>query len=197
MRAEIGKTVKMHRSGGSRTVIVPKDWLLWVGFQDTDTEALLVLDEGGIQIRPPHGQLSQPLLAWLDALLEGLGPKDVPRLLSQPIPDFNLAGDALSLAMQTFEQLVIHSTHPAYLQATKHLELELQRRTDWLKESPKQPWPLGVTMPLNWAAMAVVARARAGAGPKTDRLLRPWRAIASGKAVWWVPSSLARPRAGR
>jgi len=52
MEAEQRKIVRLNRSGGSRSVTVPKTWLRRIGLGDDSERAELVLTEGGITIEP-------------------------------------------------------------------------------------------------------------------------------------------------
>lgn len=52
MKAEQRKTVRLNRSGGSRSVTVPKTWLRRIGLDDESEQAMLVLAEHGITIEP-------------------------------------------------------------------------------------------------------------------------------------------------
>lgn len=52
MKTEQRKTVRLNRSGGSRSVTVPKAWLRRIGVDDDSEQARLVLTESGITIEP-------------------------------------------------------------------------------------------------------------------------------------------------
>ncbi len=52
MKTEQHKTVHLNRSGGSRSVTVPKTWLRRIGVDDDAERARLVLTENGITIEP-------------------------------------------------------------------------------------------------------------------------------------------------
>lgn len=52
MEAEQRKVVRLNRSGGSRSVTVPKTWLRRIGLGDDSERAELVLTENGITIEP-------------------------------------------------------------------------------------------------------------------------------------------------
>lgn len=52
MEVEQRKTVRLNRSGGSRSVTVPKTWLRRIGLGDESELAELVLTEKGIVIEP-------------------------------------------------------------------------------------------------------------------------------------------------
>jgi hypothetical protein len=52
MKAEQRKVVRLNRSGGSRSVTVPKTWLRRIGLSDDTEQAELVLTETGITIEP-------------------------------------------------------------------------------------------------------------------------------------------------
>jgi hypothetical protein len=52
MEAEQRKIVRLHRSGGSRSVTVPKTWLRRIGLGDESARAELVLTENRISIEP-------------------------------------------------------------------------------------------------------------------------------------------------
>jgi hypothetical protein len=52
MEAEQRKIVRLNRSGGSRSVTVPKSWLLRIGLSDKSEKAELVLTAKGITIEP-------------------------------------------------------------------------------------------------------------------------------------------------
>jgi hypothetical protein len=52
MKAEQQRTVHLNRSGGSRSVTVPKTWLRRIGVDDDTEEARLVLTEKAITIEP-------------------------------------------------------------------------------------------------------------------------------------------------
>src|ERR1700716_467165 len=52
MKAEQRKVVRLNRSGGSRSVTVPKTWLRRIGLSDDTKQAELVLTETGIPIEP-------------------------------------------------------------------------------------------------------------------------------------------------
>lgn len=50
MEAEQRKVVRLNRSGGSRSVTLPKTWLRRIGLDDDAESAELVLSESGISI---------------------------------------------------------------------------------------------------------------------------------------------------
>ncbi len=50
MVRELRKTVRFHRVGGSKAVVVPKDFLAAFGFDDNEAELVLVKD--GILLTP-------------------------------------------------------------------------------------------------------------------------------------------------
>ena len=52
MKAEQRKVVRLNRSGGSRSVTVPKTWLRRIGLDDDSERAELVLTEDKITIEP-------------------------------------------------------------------------------------------------------------------------------------------------
>ena len=52
MAVEQRKTVRLNRSGGSRSVTVPKAWLRRIGLGDESERAELVLTEKGITLEP-------------------------------------------------------------------------------------------------------------------------------------------------
>jgi antitoxin component of MazEF toxin-antitoxin module len=52
MKAEQRKVVRLNRSGGSRSVTVPKTWLRRIGLDDDTERAELVLTENSITIEP-------------------------------------------------------------------------------------------------------------------------------------------------
>ena len=52
MEVEQRKIVRLNRSGGSRSVTVPKTWLRRIGLGDESERAELVLTEKGITIEP-------------------------------------------------------------------------------------------------------------------------------------------------
>ena len=52
MAVEQRKIVRLNRSGGSRSVTVPKTWLRRIGLDDESERAELVLTEKGITLEP-------------------------------------------------------------------------------------------------------------------------------------------------
>jgi hypothetical protein len=56
MKAEQRKVVRLNRSGGSRSVTVPKTWLRRIGLGDDSERAELVLTEDRITIEPLVGE---------------------------------------------------------------------------------------------------------------------------------------------
>jgi hypothetical protein len=70
------KTVRLNRSGGSRSITVPKAWLRSVGVADDIDQAELVLTDSGItigpaEVVPPSMEDDPSFAAYLEFVLQG------------------------------------------------------------------------------------------------------------------------------
>ena len=64
------KTVRLHRSGGSRSVVLPKAWLADLGLLSEVAQVDLLLLDEGILLRPTPHALDAPTLNFTDTLLD-------------------------------------------------------------------------------------------------------------------------------
>jgi hypothetical protein len=70
MATQLHKTVRFHKAGGSKSIVVPKDFLAAFPFDEKEAELILVKDGILLTPRAPESDLDDPTFVQFLAFLE-------------------------------------------------------------------------------------------------------------------------------